>query len=73
MVKTSVYLTPEDAAALRRAAQLTGRSQAALIREAVALVVSEAPKRVFHSRAVGSGPAYQRPSPDEVEARLRGR
>lgn len=73
MVKTSVYLTPEDAAALRRVAQQTGRSQAELIREAVAAIVADAPARTFRSRGLGSGPAYAPPDPDEVEARVRGR
>ena len=73
MVKTSVYLTPEDAAALRRLSQQTGRSQAELLREAVAAIVAAAPARTFRSRGLGSGPAYSRPDPDEIEARLRER
>lgn len=73
MVKTSVYLPTEDAAALRRVAQQSGRSQAELIREAVATIVADAPKRRFHSRGLGSGPAYSPPDPDAIEARLRGR
>ncbi|MGQ0623959.1 MAG: CopG family transcriptional regulator, partial [Sporichthyaceae bacterium] len=52
MVKTSVYLTPEDAAALRRVAEQSGRSQAELIRAAVATSVASAPERRFHSRGL---------------------
>lgn len=71
-MKTSVYLDAEDAAALRRVAQQTGRSQADLIREAVARVVADAPQRTFRSRGMGSGPPYARPTVDEVETRVRG-
>lgn len=73
MVKTSVYLSPQDAAALRRVSEQTGRSQAELIREAVASIVATAPKRRFHSRGLGTGPAYSPPDPDAIEARLRNR
>jgi hypothetical protein len=71
VIKTSVYLSAEDASALRRVSQQTGRSQAELIREAVARVVADAPRRQFRSRAMGSGPPYTRPSADEVEGRVR--
>lgn len=73
MFKTSVYLTAEEAAALRRAAAATGRSQADLIREGVRRVVADAPPRTFRSRGLGEGPAYAPPDPAELEQRLTGR
>lgn len=73
MVKTSVYLSEEEAAGLRRLATATGRSQAELIREGVRRLMHEEPPRRFRSRALGSGPPYARPSADEVEAHVRGK
>lgn len=55
MVKTTVYLDERDAAALKRLAAESGRSQAEIIREAVAKAAAPARKRVFHSIGVGSG------------------
>jgi predicted transcriptional regulator len=55
MVKTTVYLHEEQAAALRRLARQTGRSQAHIIRDAVAQATKDAPKRVFHAMGVGEG------------------
>ncbi|MGI8573841.1 MAG: ribbon-helix-helix protein, CopG family [Egibacteraceae bacterium] len=73
MVKTSVYLSEDEAAALRQAALRSGRSQADLIREGVRNVVAGQPERRFASRAAGSGPAYERPDPDEIHQRVVGR
>ena len=55
MVKTTVYLEDEDAAALRRLAARTGRSQAEIIREAVAAATAGARKRRFRSHGAGRG------------------
>ncbi|MGH2948496.1 MAG: ribbon-helix-helix protein, CopG family [Solirubrobacteraceae bacterium] len=55
MVKTTVYLREEEASALRRLSERTGRSQAEIIREAVAAATREVPKRHFHAMGVGSG------------------
>lgn len=55
MVKTTVYLGEEEAARLRRLARHTGRSQAEIIREAVAEATRELPPRHFHSMGVGEG------------------
>jgi predicted transcriptional regulator len=43
MIRTTVYLDEGDAAALRRMAAQTGRSQASIIREAVAEVTKREP------------------------------
>jgi hypothetical protein len=53
MVKTTVYLEPEQAAALRRAAAQSGRSQAQVIRDAIRRETAEAPPRVFKSHGSG--------------------
>jgi predicted transcriptional regulator len=57
MVRTTVYLDERDAAALRRMAAQTGRSQASIIREAVAEATRPARERTFrsHGAARGSG------------------
>jgi ribbon-helix-helix CopG family protein len=57
MKKTSVYLTEEEAAGLRRAAIREGRPQAELIREGVRRVIgdADAKPRVFHSMGKGRG------------------
>jgi hypothetical protein len=52
MRKTTVYLSDEEAEALRRRAAETGTSQSELIREGIRRVTG-AGKRVFHS--MGSG------------------
>ncbi len=54
MRKTTVYLTEQEAEALRRTAAASGRSQADLIREAVRLVTSGEPRR-FKSMGMGRG------------------
>ncbi|MGH2879793.1 MAG: CopG family transcriptional regulator [Solirubrobacteraceae bacterium] len=57
MLKTSVYLSPEEAESLRSTAARTGRSRAELIREGVRLVTggAEATARTFHSLGQGHG------------------
>jgi predicted transcriptional regulator len=55
MIRTTVYLDERDAAALRRMAAQTGRSQASIIREAVAEATRPARERSFKSHGVGRG------------------
>lgn len=55
MVKTTVYLDESDAAALRRMAAESGRSQAAIIREAVATATHADGPRRLRSAAIGHG------------------
>jgi predicted transcriptional regulator len=74
MVKTTVYLDDRDAAALRRMASESGRSQAEIIREAVARATSAAGPRRLRSAGVGhgSGAPIARKA-DEVVRRELGR
>ena len=55
MHKTTVYLDDSQAAALRRLARETGRSQAELIREAVGRATAGAAQRRFKSLGAGRG------------------
>jgi Arc/MetJ-type ribon-helix-helix transcriptional regulator len=55
MVKTTVYLGDRDAAALRRMAAETGRSQADIIREAIGRVTGAEGPRRLRSRGAGRG------------------
>ena len=55
MRKTTVYLADNEAAALRRLAAHSGRSQAQIIREAIASVTREAQPRDFHFFGAGRG------------------
>jgi hypothetical protein len=55
MIKTTVYLDEREAAALRRMAASSGRSQASIIREAVAEATKPARKRTFSSHGVARG------------------
>ena len=57
MKKTSVYLTEDEAADLRRLAVREGRSQAELIRDGIRRVIDEggAPAREFKSLGKGRG------------------
>jgi predicted transcriptional regulator len=55
VVKTTVYLEDSDAAALRRIAAESGRSQAEIIREAIARVTRSAGPRRLRSAGVGRG------------------
>ncbi|MGA2926687.1 MAG: ribbon-helix-helix protein, CopG family [Solirubrobacteraceae bacterium] len=72
MVKTTVYLDEADAAALRRLAVATGRSQAALIREAIAdKTRAAAPRRLsFIGVGRGSGEPIGRYADEIVRAEL---
>jgi Arc/MetJ-type ribon-helix-helix transcriptional regulator len=71
MKKTSVYLTDEDAAALRQLARATGRSQADLIREGVGRMLRPAPEKAFHSigKGAGDGSGVRRWDADELAER----
>jgi hypothetical protein len=55
MVKTTVYIGEEQAAALRRISAQTGRSRAQIIRDAISRETSSAPRRVFKSHGAGRG------------------
>lgn len=55
MVKTTVYLDESDAMSLRRLAATTGRSQAELIREAIAEKIRARPPRELNFVGAGSG------------------
>jgi predicted transcriptional regulator len=55
MVKTTVYLDEGSAAALRRMAAETGRSQAEIIREAIDRTTSGLGPRRLRSAAAGHG------------------
>ncbi len=74
MVKTTVYLDDRDAAALRRLAAESGRSQAEIIREAIARTTQAAGPRRLRSAGVGrgSGEAVAR-NADEIVHRELGR
>ena len=74
MKKTTVYLTEDEAEALRRMSALTGRTQAELLREGLHRVVDEAPARVFYSMGKGhsGGKQPRRWSSDEVYERVMG-
>lgn len=74
MVKTTVYLDEADAAALRRLAASSGRSQAEIIRKAVADATAQVAKRKFRSMGIGHGggePIGQ--NADEIVRREMGR
>lgn len=71
MRKTTVYLSEEEATALRLCAAECGTSQAELIREGVRRVVGgRRPKRVFHSMGKGRGPGG--PTPLGLDADQHG-
>jgi hypothetical protein len=76
MKKTSVYLSDEEDAALRRAAEATGIARSDLIREGIRVVVLShgSPHRAFHSMGRGRGGATKsrRWTSDELLARRRG-
>lgn len=80
MRKTSVYLTDDQAEALRRVSRDTGKPQADLIREGVQRIIDEveppADKRVFHSmgKAHGGNARSTDPiDPDEFYEWVMGR
>jgi Arc/MetJ-type ribon-helix-helix transcriptional regulator len=66
MEKTTVYLSAEQVAALKRKALTTGRSRSELIREGVDRV-TEHSERVFHSMGVSEGDG----KPFDADAYLR--
>jgi hypothetical protein len=76
MKKTSVYLSDEEDAALRRAAEATGIARSDLIREGIRVVVLShaSPRRAFHSMGRGRGGATtsRHWTSDELLARRRG-
>jgi len=74
MVKTTVYLEDRDAAALRRLAAESGRSQAEIIREAISRTTQAAGPRRLRSAGVGrgSGEPVAR-NADEIVRRELGR
>ena len=55
MKKTSVYLTEEEAADLRRLAVREGRSQAELIRDGIRRVIVEAQPQAREFKSLGKG------------------
>ena len=55
MLRFTVYLEEHEAAAVRRLAAETGRSQASIIREAVAAATTPAAERPFRSHGTGRG------------------
>lgn len=54
-MKTTVYLDEQDAVALRRMAAETGRSQAAIIREAIGRTTRALGPRRLRSTGAGAG------------------
>lgn len=76
MHKTSVYLTSDEADALREAAAATGIAQSALIREGVRHVVAAHSERarIFHSMGRGrsGGVGSRRWSAAELREKTRG-
>jgi hypothetical protein len=77
MKKTSVYLTDDEAEALRCAAQETGRSQADLIRDGVHRVLASvgSPQRRFYSmgKGHGGGSPYAPWNAEDVYAEVMGK
>lgn len=55
MIKTTVYLGETEAAALRRLAAQSGRSQAEIIRDAVRHATASSEPRRFRSHGAGRG------------------
>lgn len=78
MKKTTVYLSDEEAEALRSASAATGQSQSELIREGVRRVTGGRSKRVFHSMGIGGtkGTEYEglpmHWDPDELYEHVMG-
>ncbi len=72
MMKTTVYLDECDAAALRRLAAETGRSQADIIREAIGRTTQAVGPRRLRSTAAGrgNGEPVARASDEIVRAEL---
>ena len=76
MRKTSVYLTQDEAAGLKRLAAREGRPQAELIREGIRRVIADAGEgpRVFRSLGVASsdGTRPARWTSDELYRKVMG-
>lgn len=76
MERTTVYLTAEQAAALRRTSRATGRSQSQLIREGVDLVTGARPGLRFRSMGAGrrsdDDPAIRGWSAEELYEHVMG-
>lgn len=75
MKKTTLYLGETEAEGLRRLSRETGKPQAELIRQAIAGLLAEGPRRTFHSMGVGQSESPERPSwpADELFKRVMGR
>ena len=77
MKKTSVYLTNDEAEALRRVSLSTGKSQSMLIREGIRHVIGgdEPAGRHFHSMGMGHGGGQPHTSwdPDDLYDKVMGR
>jgi predicted transcriptional regulator len=76
VIKTTVYLSDEEAEGLRRVAASTGKSQSALIRAGVRQVIAQPYKRTFHRMGIAEGPPYAqvRWTGNEIQRRaIRGR
>ena len=75
MKKTTLYLDEMDAEGLRRLAVETGKPQARLIREAIAGLLAEGPRRKFHSMGVGRSGVPESPAWDanDLFERVMGR
>jgi Arc/MetJ-type ribon-helix-helix transcriptional regulator len=77
MLKTSVYLTAEEAESLRSTAARMGRSRSELIREGVRLVTDAEPAvRTFRSlgKGHGGGAPYKRWDAEDLYDKVaRGR
>jgi predicted transcriptional regulator len=56
MRKTSIYLDDTLTERLRRTAEIMGKSQATVIREAILQFTATRPKRVFAMDGAGEGP-----------------
>lgn len=76
MRKTSVYLSDDEAASLRRVAAAAGRAQAELIREGIRRVIAEveAQPRTFRSlgKGRGGGRAYSPWTPGHLYRKAMG-
>lgn len=74
MRKTTLYLADEEAEGLRRLARERKRPQAELIRQAIQALLSNAPKRRFHSMGVGAsgGASSGRWNADDLYRKVRG-
>lgn len=70
MKKTSVYLTEDEAADLRRVAIREGRPQAELIREGIRRVIDGAQHKPREFRSLGKGHGGGRPYQPVASKRL---